>query len=359
MSAAAGLRKRFEVLLIDRQAECNFLPLLPDAIGRDINPQALTYRIGTLAQDQGFSFLNAQVISVDVEKCTVTTSEDIFACDYLIIASGCETNFYNNDIYRRSAFVLDNAQDAKKIDEAIASGLYDTFIIAGGGYTGIETATNLKTYFNKRHLNNKKVMIIERAAAILGPLPEWMKVYVKENLRTMDIEVVCNTTITRIEGDGVTLSNAKTFTKTMLIWTAGVKTSDFIQNLNAQRNAQGRITVDEYLRLNPRVFVAGDAAYVSHKDSFLRMAVQFAITEGSHVALNIVRSARGKRLKKFKAVDFGYIIPMANNRSCGRVLGINMKGYIPTLMHYCMCIFRSYGWRNRCAIVRDLLWGRK
>jgi len=188
-------------------------------------------------------------------------------------------------------------------------------------------------------------------------LPSWMRDYVLENLKRLNIEVFTATFIDKIEGENIRLSSGVTFENALLIWAAGVKTPDFIQNLNIEKTPQGRIKVDEYLRFAQGCFAAGDAANFSYKDNFLRMAVQFAITEGELAADNIHRSIKGSPLKKYRPLDLGYVIPMANNRSCGRVMGIEVKGLLATFLHYSMCICRSLGLKNKLGLLIALLKG--
>jgi len=357
LSAAARLSGRkagVEVLLIDRQERFNFLPMLPDCIGRGISPVFLTNSLEALSKNLKFSYIKDQVSAVNLEKKQVTVSSGAMEYDYLIIASGSETNFYGNNAIKQYAYTLDNAEDAQKIKDALKRADYEVFIIGGGGYTGVEVATNLRVYLNKKS-QHKKIIIVERAPSILGPLPEWMKNYVRNNLRKLEIECLNNTTIESIEQTRIKLSTGQSFDNAMLIWAAGVRTADFIQGLKSEKNPQGRVAVDEYLRLNDSCFVAGDASLVKYKDGFLRMAVQFAITQGELVAANIVRQIRGAPLVRLHPIDLGFIIPMANNRSCGRIAGINMQGFLPTVFHYSMCVYRTYGLRNKCGIIKDLV----
>jgi len=198
------------------------------------------------------------------------------------------------------------------------------------------------------------VIIVERAPSILAVLEKWMRDYCLDNLKSLGIEVYVNSAVTLAGEKDVVLSDGRVFDNALLIWAAGVRCADFIQNLAAPKNAQGRITVDRYLRLNDSCFAAGDACYFNHRNNFLRMAVQFSIMEGSCAAANIIRSIQGKSLIAYKPVDLGFIIPMANYRSCGKVLGVNMKGRIPTFMHYLMCIYRVCGLSNKAGIIKDI-----
>ncbi|MFA5177080.1 MAG: FAD-dependent oxidoreductase [Candidatus Omnitrophota bacterium] len=342
-----GKKGELEITLINDKQQSSFLPMLPDCLGRGVAPEHLMLDLAALSKKKNFNFIKDKVISLDLAKKEVSTSALNLQYDFLLIASGSETNFYGNDEIRKTAFKLDNAQDAASLRRALDEKDYDSYLVVGGGYTGIEVATNIRVYLKKRKVD-KRIVVIERAPSILGPLPEWTKSYVLANLKRLGIEVLTNTSIEKVAG----------FANPMLIWAAGVRTSDFIQNLNVGKNSQGRLKTDEYLRVNDSCLAAGDAAYFSHKNNFLRMAVQFAIMQGSCAAGNIIRQARGKSLAKYKPVDLGLIIPLANNQACGIILGINMRGCLPVLFHYIMCVYRTYGFRNKLGIVKDLITGR-
>jgi len=347
-------RNTVTVTVIDKGQNFNFLPLLPDTIGRKIAPQNLTYPIQKLGSLYGFNFFNAQVISIDLGKRIVFASGRELDYDYLIIASGSETNFYGNEQIKKYAYKLDDAEDAIKIITDLQIKGFDSFIIGGGGYTGIEVASNLRVYLN-RNSRSDKIIIVERAPSILGPLPEWMKNYVRDNLRQLDIEALTNTVIEKIEERKVFVSGQRPFDNCMLIWAAGVRTSDFLQNLKCEKNPQGRVRVDEYLRLNENCYIIGDASYCQYNNIDLRMAVQFAIAQASFATSNIINSICGRPLHKYIPQDAGYIIPMANNKSCGNILGKDLKGSFATLLHYFMSIYRAYGFKNKWGIVRALM----
>ncbi|MBU1726194.1 MAG: FAD-dependent oxidoreductase [Candidatus Omnitrophica bacterium] len=349
-----GHPKDLELVLIDKGEKFDFLPLLPDAIGREIIVDHLTNDLAGFCKSKGVRFINEVVTEIDFGKQEVFMGARVLNYDYLIIASGSETNFYSNEALKKQAYKIDDAGDTELIRSAIKDGHYDTYMISGGGYTGIEVATNLRVFLNKEGRKGR-IVIVERAPSILGPLPQWMKDYVFENLKELQVECFTGVVIEKVEGNKVFLQGGKVFENAMLIWTAGVKTSDFIQRVQAEKNPQGRIKVDEYLRLNEHCFVVGDAAYVAYGDTFLRMAVQFAIMQGETAAENVLNSIRGGHLKKYRPIDLGYIIPMANNRSCGVILGGNIKGFPGILLHYLMCVYRSCTLRNKWGLIKDLL----
>ncbi|MFH1046314.1 MAG: FAD-dependent oxidoreductase [Candidatus Omnitrophota bacterium] len=346
---------KLELALVDTKLQAEFLPLLPDIIGRAFAPDSLSYNLTQFCNWRGVTFIREEVQAVDLKKKEVTTAASRIPYDYLIIASGSQTNFYGQSQIAQVAFTLDSVDDARKLITALEQDNYDNFIISGAGYTGVEIATALWRYFRRRKRANKKIMLVEIAAELLGPLPAWMKQYVAANLRALGISVFLESKIEKIEQDRVTLSNGEGFTRAMLIWAAGVKTADFVGNLPLEKNRQGRLKVNEYLQVDPFCFVAGDAAEVNWQGKPLRMAVQFSLAQAQIAAGNVLRSIRGLPLKKYRALDLGYIIPLANNRSCGVVLGVNLKGVIPTALHFMMCIYRSFSWKNKLGILHNII----
>ncbi|MDD4182468.1 MAG: FAD-dependent oxidoreductase [Candidatus Omnitrophica bacterium] len=389
LSSALGLsrvNRDLEITVIDRKETSDFLPSLPDILGRGISPKVLAYDIKLIAKKNGFEFIKKEVSAIDLsgkkvyvgnKKIDTSTPLSISSTslgtvnlsnhnperakraewvdyDYLVIASGSETNFYGNDNIKESAYTLDSANDAVKIITALKGNCFDTFIIGGGGYTGIEVATNLRK-FSLEKKQKTKIIIVEKSESILGPLPQWMKDYATGNLSGLNIEILTKSSIDRIEGSSVNVTGQKIFNNALVIWAAGVKTAKFIQELSAEKNAQGRLMVDEYLRLDKNCFVAGDAAYIKYGKNYLRMAVQFAIAQGNLTARNIISSIKGKKLLEYKPLDLGYIIPMANNYSCGNVFGVNLRGKLPTLLHFIMCIYRLRGVRKKIGFIKNLI----
>jgi len=347
-----------DITLVDRKATSDFLPTLPDCLGRGIDPGFLAYPIADAAKRMKIKFIHDEISAVNFEKKEAVMKTAVIGYDYLLIASGSETNFYSNENIRQNAFKMDGAADASRLRGVLKAKIFSTYIIAGGGYTGIEVATNLRL-FSRKNKKEAAIVIIERAPQILGPLAQWMKDYVAGNLKYLNIEVLTDTSIERIEENMVYASRGRAFENALVVWAAGVKTGTFIQDLKLEKNPQGRIKVDEYLKINDSCFVAGDAAYFARKNIYLRMAVQFAIVQGEIAARNIMNSIKGRNLVKYRPLDLGYIIPMANNRSCGRILFINMKGLLPTIFHFIMCIYRSRGLRNKKGILQGLITGGK
>jgi NADH dehydrogenase len=121
---------------------------------------------------------------------------------------------------------------------------------------------------------------------------------------------------------------------------------------------QGRLEVDAGLGIADHVFCIGDAAGVADRGQPLRMAVQFALTEGRLVGENLRRAQDGAPLRPYRPRDPGYIVPMAYGRACGLVLGRRLQGWPALLLHYLMCLVRTVGLAQKLRLLRSLKDGR-
>ncbi len=359
LSAAECLKKykkQVEVVLIDKKSRTDFLPLLPDILSERIDNKFLSADLNKLGEKLLFDFINSRVNGIDLEKKKISLIDKDLSYDYLIISSGSQTNFYNNISLSKSAFKLDDIHDAKFLLDCLDCQKHKSFIVSGGGYTGIEIATNIWRYFFKKD-QKKRIVIIEKASILLAKLPDWMREYVMDNLLSLGVEIRLDAQIESYSQDRVILKGGESFANAALIWTAGVKVQDFVWNYGFVCDHQGRVIVDEYLRLNSNCFCVGDTAHFDHKGAALRMSIQFSIMQGALAAANIMRCITNKQLKEYRPFDPGYIIPMANNKACGNVFGLKVKGPFAVLLHYSMCIFRSYSLSNKLGIIKNLLKG--
>jgi len=357
--AAAGVLSRrgkgLEIVLVDRKNCFNFLPLLPDALGRGISPELMAYPLEDICPALKIRFIRdiAQTVAPGGKSVHLESGLNL-DCDYLLLCCGTETNFYENTLLPYFAHKLDSVSDALKLRQALLDGCYDNYLIAGGGYTGIEIAGNLSLFLREKR-RKSRIIIVEKGPSILGPLPEWMKAYVSDNLAELGVEVKTGLSINESRAGRSVLSDGSVFGNSMVIWAAGVKTPDFIDRVPGQRTAQGRLKTDEYLRITETCFAAGDNACFASGPGCLRMSVQFAIKQGETCARNILNDIDSLPLVEFRPVDPGYIIPLANDRACGIVLGRPVKGILPVFLHYLLCVYRSLGLKNRVRLALLLL----
>lgn len=336
-----------EITLLDARPTSDFLPLLPDVVSGRVTGTSAAAPLASLLPPSRVRFMQDRVTGLDPAKRLITGSASTHPYDYALLACGTETNLYGRADAGQYAYRLDSVRDALRLREAVLSRRHCAYVVAGGGYTGIEIATHL------RHMSGVQpvpVIVAEKNASIAGVLPGWMRDYVRANMERMGIEVLENTEVTAVDPTACRLSSGRMIEGAGLVWVAGVKTPAVAQELPFGKRGQGRLAVDAFLRLDERLFAAGDCAWVETRGTSLRMSVQFAHAGGRRAAENILRSIKDRPLHPFAPADPGYVIPMANDRACGSVFGLPLRGRLPSFLHYVMCAFRTPGTR-RCVQV--------
>jgi NADH dehydrogenase len=355
LMAATTLRRhgQTDISLIDRKTTSDFLPLLPDVAAGRLDSALIAAPLPELAGRHGFRFVHDTVNRVDRDRHIVHLGNSELTYDYLLVAGGMGTNFYGNRQAQEHAFPLYSAQDARRLQAAVRSGIYENYVVAGGGYTGVEIATQLRVALDA--LNRpSRVMIVEKSPSIAKALPPWMRVMVHTNLARLNIECLESCELSAIGPRELSFSTGLTVGDALLVWVAGVRAAGFTDTLGLEHNPQGRLVVTDTLQVDERIFVAGDAALFRHKGEPLRMSIQFALTQGACAATNIARAAAGKALIPYRPLDPGYILPMANGLSCGLIFGIPLQGRLPTLLHYVMCAYRSIGWPRKRGVLSGM-----
>lgn len=358
LAAARRLGRTFRTVLIDPRATSDFLPLLPDIVGGRLAGATTQYALAEAACRFGVQHVRERVAAVDVPGRRVRTSQSEFEFDHLVLACGSVTEFHGTEGAAEHAYTVKSAMDAERLSEAVGERRWRRVIVCGGGYTGVEIATHVKNRF-RRVGDERPVMIVEALPQILTGMPDGYRRYTEANVKHMDIAMLTDTTIKKVGAEGeVRLSNGEEYSSALVAWSAGVKVPSLVTGVELATGRGGRIRVDDHLQFAPGCFAVGDAAHVERNGAALRMGIQFSLMGGYCAAENIVRHEDGRVMRRFNPMDPGYIIPMANNRSCGTILGVALYGRLATMLHYFMCAYRTWGLRNRARLLRELCGGR-
>ncbi len=353
------------MILVDKKSYFEFLPMLPDVIGGWMAPELLRYDLASFAKNEHVEFINGRIKGIDPGNKVIEAGGREIEYEYAVLAAGSETNFYGNTVLQNSCLKLDDVNDAVSIKETIlrkaAAAPEINILVVGGGYTGVEIATNIDILLRTRK-NKYRVYIVEKGDEILMMAPEWMRASVRRVLGKAGIDLICGDALKEYDGENVILDSGKKIGNAVCVWTAGVKVPGFLERIpmSSQRT---RIIVDEYLRPKGTsyrdIFIAGDNSFFEEKASgkALRMAVMFSMGQGKTAADNIVNSIRGKAPVKYRPVDLGYLVPMAQGKAPGVVMGAGVDGLCGYFMHYLMCAYRSE-WRNKAGILKELVLSR-
>ncbi|MFO7890458.1 MAG: FAD-dependent oxidoreductase [bacterium] len=344
-------KKDLNITLINRYTYTQFRPLFPDIISRSVAVKYVSYSLNQLAQQLGFNFIQGTAVAVNTDSNSVSmdNSRDI-SYDFLIIATGSETPVPGK--IKKSGIVntLDTINDSRNIADTLHSGEYQNYVICGGGYTGIETASHvckgLEQYNQKGN-----VLVVEMAETILSNLPEWMRVYTMANCERLGIEIKTNTKITETENRDIILTDGTHLTNALLIWSTGLNAVIPCIEPAPTLGVRNRIKVNNDLRVYDNVFAAGDCACTSTDNGCFRMAVQSSISSGICAADNLLALIGGYKTHPYYFTDPGFIVPMPNWYSCGIMFGRQLRGRVATFLHYIMSSYRSYGFKNKIMVM--------
>lgn len=341
-----------DITLVDSRPTFDFLPLLPDVLSGRVPPDAAATPLASILPPLRVRLVQDRVTGMDPAERLVTGSASTYPYDYAILACGTESNLYGRTDAGQHAYRLDSVRDAALLREAVLSARHAAYVVAGGGYTGIEVATHLRQMAPCG--GDMPIIVVEKSPAIVAVLPRWMRDYVRSNLDQMGVETLENCEIVSLDSAGCLLSGGRRVHNAGVVWVAGVRTPGFVQDLPFRKSGQGRLAVDGFLRLDGRIFAAGDCAGAVKHGAPLRMSVQFAHAGGQRAAENVLRSILGNPLRPFDPADPGYVIPMANRRACGSVFGAPLRGRLPSVLHYIMCAFRTPGTRRRLQVLQAM-----
>jgi NADH dehydrogenase len=339
-----------EIIVFDKNAYTTMIPLLPDVAAKRINQNLTKVIIEDLLPERVL-FVNEEIKKIDLDAQSIAAGSKDYEYDYLLLSAGSITNYFGFNQHLDSIFVLDSLTGALKIEKAFSEYLRNRkspiLLISGAGFTGIETACALKAYTETKS-KAIDVVLVEKTDKVLGNLPVKVSTYVESLISDLGFKVVMNSSVSSFDGHNITLETGEVFEDVFFIWTSGTRRA--LQDITGSFTSlnDGRVIVNEFLQVlgYGNVFAAGDSAALKSGTANLRKAVAFSAASGKSAGGNIVRSLKNKRLKKYRPVDLGWIIPLYPS-SIGRLLGVNVKGRLGISLQYLACGYRSHGLKNR------------
>ncbi|MFA6232726.1 MAG: NAD(P)/FAD-dependent oxidoreductase [Bacteroidota bacterium] len=265
--------------------------------------------------------------------------------DYLVIALGSKTNFYQIPGLEQHAFQLKKLEDSERIRAhtermfAIAASVtnrskrkeYLRFVIGGGGLTGVELATEMAERFDalseQFHIDTAEpeIVLIELSDQILPSLDRRQVARSVEAMQAMGIQIFTNTRVNGMREENGRLEVLRSPgdpipTRTM-IWTGGIRISDLIRRSGAETGPQGRVVVNEFLRVKhyPEVFAIGDNALAINPitKAVVPTAAQFALQQGYLTADNLIRLIESQALKAYLPKVFGEVVSLGKHLAVG------------------------------------------
>jgi NADH dehydrogenase len=384
LEAAKRLRRApVRVTLVDRHNHHLFQPLLYQVAMAGLSPGDIAYPIRAVLRRQANTrVLLGKVTAVELGARTVRVEDaEPLRYDYLVVAVGVGNSYFGHDDWQRDAPPLKTLEDALEMrrrvllaferaehetDEAARAALM-TFVIVGGGPTGVELAgaladiarTVLVSDFRAIDPRESTIVLVEAGPRLLPAFPDDLARKAEASLRRLGVNVLCGRAVTQVDARGVALGEQHIEARTVL-WAAGVAASPLSRTLGVALDRAGRVQVERDLSIpgHPEAFVVGDLA--SLRDERSGQAVPglapAAMQEGRHAADMILRRLTGRPTQPFRYVDKGNLATIGKAAAVADFGFIRLSGLVAWLLWIVVHIAFLIGFRNRAIVLFEWAW---
>lgn len=370
-----------EVTLFDRHNHHLFQPMLYQAATAALSPTEIASPIRhVLARYRNITVLQADVTGINAQERLVETESGRLNYDRLILAAGAQNNYFDHDAWQPLAPGLKTVRDALEIrnrvlmaferaereEAADARKRHLTFVVVGGGYTGVELAgaiAELARYtlpreFRRIRPAEARILLVEAGPRIMPTMPATLAGYARDVLQTLGVEIRTGETVSAISPTGVSI-NSDFIPAATVLWAAGTRASPLARRLAPAADAQGRVAVNPDLSLPgyPDVFVVGDMAHFAGPEGEALPAIApVAFQQGKHAAMNIVCDIEGRPRTPFRYWNKGELAAIGRNRAAGMVGRFRVHGRLAWLLWVFVHIYYLTDFRNRLIVLLQWAW---
>ncbi|RYE93290.1 MAG: NAD(P)/FAD-dependent oxidoreductase, partial [Myxococcales bacterium] len=373
--------ERVRVTLVDKRNHHLFQPLLYQVATAGLSATDIAAPIRrVLARQRNATVLMDRAVAIHKDRKTLQLASGELAYDYLIVASGMTNDYFGKpqweaaapglksleealDIRRRVLMAFEAAE--KETDPARRKSLL-TFVVIGGGATGVEMAGALSEIARRtltrdfRHFDPKeaRVVLLEGGPRLLAAFPEELSEHARHDLQDIGVEVQLKTRAQQIDARGVQLEHEFIASSTV-IWAAGVRAVPLVDTLGAKQDRAGRVFVNPDLTVDgaPGVYVIGDsAAFPLESGGILPGVAQVAIQQGRHAARNLLALESKKTPTAFHYSDRGSMATIGRNRAIASSAGFKLTGFIAWLAWVFIHVLYLVGFRNRIGVLFEWAW---
>jgi len=386
----AGLRlakklakKDFDVTLIDRNNFHQFQPLFYQVATAGLAPSSISFPVRkVLHKADNVRFRLAEVEELKLDSNSVKTSIGAFEFDYLVIATGADTNYFNNEEIQRNSFPMKSVQESLQLRNRILECMEDALIapteaerealmnivVVGGGPTGTEVSgalAEMRDYvlpldYPELDFNRMGIHLLEGSPRLLGGMSDKASENSLRSLEDMGVQVHLSSIVERYDGERVIVKGGEEIRSKTLIWAAGVK-GNVLPGLPQDKIiANARVKVDEVNRMqdSDSVFVIGDLAYME-EGKFERghpQVAQVAIQQADKLAKNLIAINRGNSPSAFHYNDLRSMATIGRNRAVVDLPWIKFHGFPAWMFWLFVHLMAVLGVKNRLFIFIEWMW---
>jgi NADH dehydrogenase len=369
------------ITVIDRTNYHLFQPLLYQVATAALSPADIAAPVrSVLSKSKNLEVILAEVESVDVAAKKVKTTDLEFDYDYLILATGARHSYFGHNDWEKLAPGLKSLEDAielrrrilmafeyaEKTNDEAARKAAMTFVIIGGGPTGVEMAGAIAEISRHtlakdfRHIDpsRARVILIEGGRRLLAGYPEDLSQSAQKQLTALGVDVRTGMQATNLNEHGVQLGD-EFIPCRVKIWAAGNNASFVGKVLGVPVDRVGRVVVNDDLTIpnHPEVQVIGDLANFSHQTGEPLPGVSpVAMQQGRHAARNVLAMIKGRRPRRFRYWDKGTLATIGRNKAVADLRFVHLSGLPAWLAWLFVHIFFLVGFRNRLLVLFQWAW---
>lgn len=382
LSAARALRRApVRTILIDRNNYHLFTPLLYQVATALLNPTEIAQSVRSILRPvRNAEFRMANVTRVKLGDRRVETDLGTVDYDFLILAAGSQTNFFGNTEFRARTFevkdlpgairlrdrILEQFERARWTKDAAERRRLLTFVVVGGGPTGVEFAGALAELINRvlkkdfRRLDIREIEIhlVEASDRVLAPFAEKLQHAARRTLERLGVKLVQRAEVKTVKDGSVELGNGQTLRAGTVIWAAGVEACELARELHKPAGHHGAVKVGPTLQLpgHPEVFVVGDMAAIEQGGKQLPMLAPVAIQGAKLASRNIRAMVAGQRLHSFRYRDKGMMATVGRNAGVAQMGKLQLTGRAGWLAWLLVHLLFIIGFRRKSRVLLSWAW---
>lgn len=373
-----------EITLIDKKPYHTLMTELHEVAGARVEQESVQINLKKIFNATKVDVVTDEIKSVDFESQSLTSENNNYKYDYLVVGMGSEPAFFGTPGVQENGFTLWSIEDALKIREHIENMFRKacneknierkkemlTFVVAGAGFTGIETIGELvewkKKLCSKYYVDEKevKLMVVEAMGKILPILNDKLIAKSERYLKKKGVEILTNTPITKVDKRSVTFKNGTSIPTQTLIWTCGVQGNSFTANLGLTLGKRGRAQVNEFMQSTDykNVYVVGDNSYFEIDSKPISQIVETALQTAETAIHNIIADIDGGEKKGFNPNYHGMMVSIGSRYCVASLIGASLSGFIATAMKHlvnCHYLWGVGGVNTVCAYIKHEFFDNK